>query len=232
MAQFTVLNQDFYAIQGTQAKKNVIEIAVEQAHANAAIVVELLDKNSSPVMLNQVFSSFKTTLELPAGEDIGPVENARETSAFTIGEDGGIALSPDTPVNLVVESVVSDIAITGTYTVRVSIVDAEQVVPVAEGDLGNTNNSEGGTTEESGSGEGATEEGTPTVQPETNLAVSYTVKVVTTEQALLNYENENVRLSDEEITAIEQGYDNLEDMRKVFTQPLPLSKMRRKKILF
>ena len=62
MAQFTVLNQDFYAIQGTQAKKNVIEIAVEQAHANAAIVVELLDKNSSPVMLNQIFSSFKTFL--------------------------------------------------------------------------------------------------------------------------------------------------------------------------
>ena len=205
MAQFTVLNQDFYAIQGTQAKKNVIEIAVEQAHANAAIVVELLDKNSSPVMLNQVFSSFKTTLELPAGEDIGPVENARETSAFTIGEDGGIALSPDTPVNLVIESVVSDIAITGTYTVRVSVVDAEQVAPVAEEDLGNTNNSEGGTTEE----------GTPTVEPETNLTVSYTVKVVTTEQALLNYENEIVRLSDEEITAIEQGYDNLEDMRKV-----------------
>lgn len=215
MAQFTVLNQDFYAIQGTQAKKNVIEIAVKQAHANAAIVVELLDKNSSPVMLNQVFSSFKTTLELPAGEDIGPVENARETSAFTIGEDGGIALSPDTPVNLVVESVVSDIAITGTYTVRVSVVDAEQVAPVAEEDLGNTNNSEGGATEESGSGEGATEEGTLTVEPETNLTVSYTVKVVTTEQALLNYENEIVRLSGEEITAIEQGYDNLEDMRKV-----------------
>lgn len=32
MATFTVLNQDFYAIQGTQAKKNVIEITPEKNH--------------------------------------------------------------------------------------------------------------------------------------------------------------------------------------------------------
>lgn len=190
MAQFTILNQDFYAIQGTEAKKNVVEITTENDHPKAQVTVEIFDKDSSAVKLNQLFSSIKTTIG-----DGEPVEHAGEGVSFVLnGEDGaGINLTHDVSETLAIETVISEAAITGQYTVKITVSDIAEPETVDEEDGGHSTET----------------------QTETNLSAEYTVKVLTTEQALLNYENEIVKLSSEDVSSIDQSYDNLEEARKV-----------------
>lgn len=187
MATFTVLNQDFYAIQGTQAKKNVIEITPEKDHQKAQITVGVFDKDSQPVRLNQLFTSIKSSFD--SGEAVEQVSS--QTSFVINGVDGaGIALTQGVAKTLAIESEISDIAITGQYTVKVTVSDIKEAVD--------------------GEGSSAVVE-----DPEANLETQYTVKVLTTEQALLNYEKEITKLGEEDITTIDSGYNSLEESRKV-----------------
>lgn len=121
---FTVLNQEMIAIQGTDMKQATLEMLSAEKTVPGKIKVSLKNASGESVKFNQVFSTLKLTAQSTNHTDIGPVEAAGDQAEILLGDTAGFSLEAGAAEAISIQGKLSEAALVGDYSIQVDLVDA------------------------------------------------------------------------------------------------------------
>lgn len=121
---FTVLNQEMIAIQGTDMKQATLEMLSAENTVPGKIKVSLKNASGESVKFNQVFSTLKLTAQSTNHADIGPVEAAGDQAEILLGDTAGFSLEAGAAEAISIQGKLSEAALVGDYSIQVDLVDA------------------------------------------------------------------------------------------------------------
>jgi hypothetical protein len=113
----TVINQNFIAVQGTDAKQILIETNLLQ-EAGLLKTFLSLTKDGTPISFNQAFSSLKLTQQNDGSPDDGPHEKVGTYSKFQFGAEEGALQSVGEAYITQIIPVISNSASEGNYVIH------------------------------------------------------------------------------------------------------------------
>jgi hypothetical protein len=117
-----VINQNFIAVQGTDAKQILIETNLLQ-EAGLLKTFLSLTKDGAPISFNQAFSSLKLTQQNDGSPDDGPYEKVGTYSTFQFGAEGGVFQSVGEACITEILPVIANGASEGDYVIHFAVRD-------------------------------------------------------------------------------------------------------------